>query len=301
LHQEVINITKRLKEKFIDKSHDANEITLFMCGGSEHDQDKFRRDVGAELGRISSKSKYNYSVYYPEDMFTELVHGHQRRDLLSLENLLGDSVHCVVILLQSPGTFTELGAFSNHRKLKNKLIVVIDPKYRLSSSFVSRGPVRHLQTRTRSKVLYSSMDYDNLEVLARELVESARYIAKHSAPIHDLSNAVSSYVFYLSLIYIFDPIRKETIFSILRSLVKGKKKFDIVGTVAETVINGLINERKAACISGSLSITPKGIDNLVYNSNTWARSDFTSHSLTSMRLEALNLMLRKKYSRIWAE
>jgi len=54
-------------------------------------------------------------------MFIEFILGHQKQDLLTLENLLADSVNTVVILLQSPGTFTELGAFTNYEKLTEML------------------------------------------------------------------------------------------------------------------------------------------------------------------------------------
>ena len=297
MNPKIIDTARKLKVQFLDELQSSNEISLFLCGGSGAQETEFRREVGRQISQMPSK--YMYSIYYPEDMFIELILGHQKQDLLSLENLLADSVHCVVILLQSPGTFTELGAFTNYHKLSDKLVVVIDPRYSRSRSFISMGPVRYLQTKTKSKVLYSRMDHSNLSVLAKQVAEAARDIAKHSSPISDLSNPISSYRFHLSLIYVFDPIPKDSVFGILRVLATDEQDLAIT---AETVINSLINERKVASVSGKLSTTSKGIDSLIYDNKTKRRSQATLSLLSELRLEALNLTLRKSYnSRVWAE
>ena len=107
-----------LKEYFESELQSADEIPIFLCGGSSSEHKRLRAKLGKQISHIISK--YTYSVHYPEDMFIELIAGHHGKDLLTLENVLANSVHCVVILLQSPGTFAELGAFSNHNELCNK-------------------------------------------------------------------------------------------------------------------------------------------------------------------------------------
>ncbi|MCD6180268.1 MAG: retron St85 family effector protein [Bacteroidales bacterium] len=274
-----------------------NEISIFLCGGSGPEKEKFRRKVGEKISGMLSK--YKYTVYYPEDIFIELILGHQKQDLLTLENLLANSVNAVVVLLQSPGTFTELGAFANYEKLNDKLIVINDPRFTRRKSFINLGPIRYLETKTQSKVVFSSMDSSNLYKLVKQIADSARDVAKHSSPIRDLSNPISAYRFYLALIYIFDPIPKDAILTISRALaISGEK---IVVTAAETVINSLINERKVSLSSGNLSTTSKGIDNLIYGNETRKKARMISSFLTKLRLEALNLTLRRNYQRIWGE
>lgn len=296
LNPKIIDIAYKLKVQFLDELPSSDEISLFLCGGSRVEEKKFRRQLGKQISDI--RSKYMYSVYYPEDMFIELILGHQRQDLLSLENLLANGVHCVVILLQSPGTFTELGAFSNYKKLSNKLVVVIDPRHKGKRSFISLGPVRYLESKTQSKVLYSHMHHSNLEALTKDLSEAIRSIARHSQPVNDLSNPILSYRFYLALIYVFDQIRKDLLFDVLRGLGISQQDIEVS---AETVINSLINERKVAFVSGKLSVTPSGIDSLIYDNKTKRRARATLSLLSELRLEALNLTLRKSYYRMWAE
>lgn len=299
MHNKIIEIVKRLNTQFLDKSQNLNEISIFLCGGSGKEE-KFRRKVGE---KISSKlSNYKYSVYYPEDMFTELILGHQKQDLLTLENLLADSASAVVILLKSPGTFTELGAFTNYKKLSNKLIVVIDPKFTRKKSFINLGPVRFLRTKTKSEVLFMPMDNISLSKLVERIIETARDVAKHSLPVRNLTNPIFAYKFYLALIYIFEPISKNAILAISRLLaINEEKNINTVATVAKIVINSLIHKRRVSLSSEKLSTTSKGANDLIYDSNTKKRSHLILEFLTELRLEALNLIHRRDYGRIWGE
>lgn len=297
MHSKIIEIANKLNKQFLNKSQNLNEISIFLCGGSGKEEEKFRREVGEKISRRTSN--YKYSVYYPEDMFIELILGYQKQDLLTLENLLADSASAVVILLQSPGTFTELGAFTNYKKLSNKLIVIIDPRFARKKSFIYLGPVRFLRTKTKSKVLFIPMNNSNLNKLVERITETTRDIAKHSLPIKDLTNPIFAYKFYLALIYIFEPIPKNAILTISRLLDTNEER-NIV-TVAEIVINSLINERRVSLISKKLSTTSKGADYLIYSSNTKKRAHLVLEFLTELRLEALNLIYRKNYRRIWGE
>ena len=297
MHSKIIKIVNELNKQFLDKSQNLNEISIFLCGGSGKEEEKFRREVGEKISK--RPSPYKYYVYYPEDMFIELILGYQKQDLLTLENLLADSASSIVILLQSPGTFTELGAFTNYKKLSNKLIVIIDPKYTRKKSFINLGPVRFLKTKTKSKVLSMPMNNSNLNKLVEQITETTRDMDKHSLQTRDLTNPIFAYRFYLALIYIFEPIPKNAVIAISRLLATNKERK--IATVAEIVINGLINERRVFLSSKNLSTTSKGADDLIYGSNTKKRAHLILEFLTELRLEALNLIHRKNYRRIWGE
>lgn len=292
MNQKVLEIARNLKLVFLDPERSSQDISLFLCGGSSPDQEKLRKEVGTQISNLASK--YNYPVYYPEDLFVEQILGHGRQDLLSLENLLATSVHCVVILLQSPGTFAELGAFTNYAGLIDKLIVVIDPKYKLKPSFISMGPVRYLKSKTRSIVLYSKLETSNAGVIARQIAEVARRIAKYSTPVVSLSNPLSSYEFHLSLAYVFDPIPIRSLYATVASLAADEDK-DTAATAAQIVVGTLISERKVSSMSGELSITPKGAQSLISSNRTKRQAHLNLSFLSRQRLEALNLTLRKDY------
>lgn len=298
MNKRVVQIADVLRKHFLESFLKRNDVSLFLCGGASASDAFFRRSLGDSIAK--TKSKYRYSVFYPEDMFVELILGHQRQDLLTLENLLAESVSSVVILVQSPGTFAELGAFSNHPRLKNKLVVVIDPRYqKKSQSFINTGPIRHLKRETSSQIIYLKMRENNLAELTKKVVAAAREVGVLHPPTIDLTNPIACYEFYLALIYTFDPMPRFALFSLAKILQPDSEPAVI--TAAETVVNGLINQRDALLLSGDLKISDKGIKTLLSGSITDKRLATLRTMLYDLRIDALSVMLRKKQKGVWGE
>jgi hypothetical protein len=66
------------------------------------------------------------------------------KDLMAFEKDLGYLTDAVVVFLEGPGSFAELGAFSQIPSLASKLLVVIASEHHRDDSFISLGPVRGL-------------------------------------------------------------------------------------------------------------------------------------------------------------
>ena len=292
----VIDIGSRLRTHFLEERA-PNDISVFLCGGAGPNEDALRRRLGDTIASL--KSKYSYAVFYPEDMFLELILGHQKQDLLSLENLLAQSVSAVTILLHSPGTFTELGAFANHRALRDKLIVVMDPRYKNKPSFINIGPIRYLNKKTSSHVLYQPMVPTNMDLLAKGISKAARDIGAKHPPHRDLANPVASYEFYLALLYVLDPMPRVAVPAVARTMET--KKPDLAATAAETVSNGLINNGDALLLSGRLTVSPKGVHRLLAAYGTERRRAALRSLLSELRILALNSMLRRRFKSFWGE
>ncbi len=290
MNPKLLELIETLKAKSLAGVGAGNVLSIFLCGGSDPGSTALRRSVGDYLARI--RSHYRYSVHYPEDMFIELILGHQRQDLLQLENLLGGSVNAVAILLHSPGTFAELGAFANHEKIRDKLIVVVDPRYKMTKSFINLGPIRMLKTRTRSKILYVPMDEGSVAEIAKQMASAVRDMAKHSAPSADLSNPITCYEFYLAMIYVLDPMDEREIEQVVRLFGGPDRERSM--TVAQTVLNSLINERKVMRNGRMLATTGKGAEILLYSGRTRKAALETVQFLSGLRLKALNLTLRRR-------
>lgn len=296
MNKMAITIARELKERILGVEEDSS-VSIFLCGGAGKDQDEVRRDLGAAIRAL--QSRYRYSVYYPESMFIEVALGHKRLDMLTLENLLAQSVSVVVILLQSPGTFTELGAFSNHHILKQKLVVVVDPKYKNAKSFINEGPLRHLQKETTSRILYLDICKSNLDVLVKDVSEAARAIAGKYPPTRDLSNPIICYELYLAMLYVFDPMPRIAFAEIAGVLHPDNVR--IAQAAAETVANGLINNGHALLVSRNVSISSRGVERLFSWPGSVRRCEFVKKLLFSQRVLALNAMLRKRYKKFWGE
>jgi len=295
LDRALVQLTQELYDYLRRQYVTSEEISVFLCGGSDPVDVKLRSEIGLKLEK--RKSKYRYVVYFAEDMFSELIYGHQRWDLLTLENLLAQGVLSVVILLQSPGTFTELGAFSNHPQLRDKLILVVDPKFHRSKSFINHGPLRYLQTQTKSKVLWENMRPETAEDLTDAIGNALRHMAKHSQQYMNLTNPISSCRFFLSLVYVFDPIRRQFILDFSKAIAE-KTQLDLVDASVKTAINFLIRKR---LLTGSdiLSISDSGIQELIHENTTRSRARIFARYLSELRIRALNLTLRKGGQKTW--
>lgn len=296
MNSKILIIADELRQHFLGPSA-ASNISIFLCGGAERAQGEFRRKLGAAIGAL--KSKYRYSIYYPEDMFVELVLGHQKHDLLTLENQLADSVSAIAILLQGAGTIAELGAFSNHPKLKDKLVVIVEPRHRKSPSFINNGPIRYLHKETSSKILYSDMIDSSMDYLVKSVSEASRKIAETHPHNRDLTNPIVCYEFYLALLYVLDPIPRYAFQKIAVELEPSFPDSAIIG--AETVVNGLINNGDALLVSRYVKISPKGIKTLYTGAGSSRRLEILKEILSSKRIFALNTMLRKRYKGFWGE
>jgi hypothetical protein len=61
---------------------------------------------------------------------------------LQMEEALADLADSLVIVVESPGAFAELGAFSLVDRLRRKLLLILDNEYEEDQSFINTGPVR---------------------------------------------------------------------------------------------------------------------------------------------------------------
>lgn len=85
-------------------------------------------------------------------------------DLLAFEQDLGYLTDAVIVFLEGPGSFAELGAFSQITTLASKLIVVIASEHHQDDSFISLGPIRQLQEKyTNSICVIPSTKTEELE------------------------------------------------------------------------------------------------------------------------------------------
>jgi hypothetical protein len=106
---------------------------LFLCGG----KDSIPRDRIAEYIR---KQRPDTNVFYAEKVWSAIA----KLDLsaLEMEENLASLSDIVIIVVESPGTFAELGAFSSSPQLRKKLLPILESKYQHAQSFLETGPVR---------------------------------------------------------------------------------------------------------------------------------------------------------------
>jgi hypothetical protein len=107
---------------------------VFLCGKANS---KNRKVLHGQISAIHSE----YSVVYAEDVWNALraIPG---LNALKMEEIVAALSDAVVIFVESPGTFAELGAFSMVPDLRSKMLVVLESRFEFAESFINTGPVR---------------------------------------------------------------------------------------------------------------------------------------------------------------
>lgn len=265
------------------------KITVFLCGAGR----EVEGSVRAEYERALTEDwfSYRYEVFRPEDLFEELLVGPGHQDLLSLENILADSVDAVLLVVESIGAIAELGSFASSDRLRKKLIVVVDKQYRKSKSFINYGPIRLMQDRKEGAVRY--IDFANPEETFSSIRRLLEKMKKSTEKSRGVRNAVQAHHFVKSCIYLLEPIPRDS----LISLVKTASGFDdnvavALTTSAMTLLakRGEVDVRSDGCRLTQMG--SKGFMGLI--SDRHAAYTYNLKIMDSIRIAILNASLRGK-------
>jgi hypothetical protein len=150
-------------------------------------------------------------VFYAEQVWEQIA-SRANRSALKMESDLAALADLVIIIVESPGTFAELGAFSLSDELRKKVLPVIDQRYRNEESFIATGPVRWIDSDSR----YSPTIYVPLSRIleAADQVEDriSRISRSHTTKISDISKSARHLLFFLcDLICVIHPASVEMV------------------------------------------------------------------------------------------
>ena len=177
---------------------------IFLCGGAGRKS----RDA---LRNYLHKHAPDLGIFYAEKVWEHIAEFGER-DALQMEAELASLADLVVIIVESPGTFTELGAFSLSPPLRKKLLTIVDERYRDESSFISNGPLRWIDNESD----FRPTIYVDLSVVldAIEQIEEriGRIPKSHSVKISDLAASPKHLLFFLcDLLAVIFPATIEMI------------------------------------------------------------------------------------------
>ncbi|TDY76990.1 UNVERIFIED_ORG: hypothetical protein C7429_110148 [Pantoea allii] len=266
-----------------------SKLSVFLCGGDVANHQSWRHQFAQFLAKAT-----NVDVFYPEDLFDDLLAGQGQHSLLSLENILAEAVDVIILFPESPGSFTELGAFSNNENLRKKLICIQDSKFKSKRSFINYGPIRLLRKSNSTSVIRCSsnelkelcecslLDVKKLP-LYRELMKSIRKIINESKVSKDIGNILYAERFLLPCIYLLDSVTYRVLCELA---FKAIKQDDILSKIiVRSAISRLINERKILQMSEGYQVTALGAE--------YVREVFDRKTLDRLRLEIMNFENRR--------
>lgn len=236
-------------------------IDLFLCGAASTKEKTSYRDI--IRGKLEDNA--NLSILYPEDMFMEMLN-RKKYDLLTLEKFLASNSDIILIVCESPGSFTELGAFVNNNETLEKVVVLLQTKYKNAKSFIRQGPVEYVRMKNKNNIIYFNNNIDEaVEKIKKYLRNRFWYLGyKRKEPkLKDLNLISGQYYFIILLLYFYQELNVKTLVAILKDLYKMKyniEEFDIIysSAIKRLFKEGLIKKEESAGKVIQYKLTDKG-------------------------------------------
>lgn len=259
---ENLDIVNEIYNKIFCNIQHGN-IDLFLCGAASTKEKNSYRDII----RSKLEDNANLSILYPEDMFMEMLN-RKKYDLLTLEKFLANNSDVILIVCESPGSFTELGAFVNNSETLEKVVVLLQTKYKNAKSFIRQGPVEYVRMKNKNNIIYFNNNIDEaVEKIKKYLRNRFWYLGyKRKEPqLKDLNLISGQYYFIILLLYFYQELNVKNLVMVLKNLYKKKydiEEFDIIysSAIKRLFKEGLIKKEDSNGKVIKYKLTDKGYD-----------------------------------------
>ena len=215
-------------------------IDLFLCGAASTKEKISYRDTLRE----KLEHNVNLSILYPEDMFMEMLN-RKKYDLLTLEKFLANNSDVILIVCESPGSFTELGAFVNNSETLEKVVVLLQTKYKNAKSFIRQGPVEYVKMKNKNNVIYFNNNINEaVEKVKKYLRNRFWYMnyKREKPKIKDLNLISGQFYFIILLLYFYQKLSVKILVTVLKELYKKKYNIDEFDIIYSSAIKRLFKE-----------------------------------------------------------
>ena len=184
---------------------------VFLCGAAE----SRARD---RLKDYLIRYRPGCRVFYAESAWTTIVEHDTNANALDVEDRLASLADVVAVIVESPGTLAELGAFAMSPSLRRKLLLLLDARYRTELSFVALGPVKWVDNESDfAPSLWVCQD--RILQSVQQIEQRLDRVPKSTRRIKDLTSSPKHLLFFLSdLVTIFGPVSVNQVGSLLSLL-----------------------------------------------------------------------------------
>ena len=238
-------------------------IDLFLCGGASTKEEKSVRDQIKD----SLVSNPKLSILYPEDLFAEMQ-SRKKYDLLTLEKFLANNSDVILIVCESPGSYTELGAFVNNYETFGKVVVLVKTKFKNSKSFIMQGPVAYVKSQNKNNVIFYNNDIneavENINKYFR-ITFGIGTSRKKKVLRKDIDLITGQYTFIALLLYFFRKIAIKDLSMYMKKLYSSKgfaiENEDLIyaSAVRRLFKDGLIKKEETCDNNKLYLLTDKGL------------------------------------------
>lgn len=154
---------------------------------------------------LAGKKKNKVLCIIAEALYSE------SHDLLTFEEVLADLSDDIVIVVESAGTFCELGAFSSGERYIDKLIIINEDKDDHKDSFITKGPIKKIQKYNSNNVIYhAGKEYIDKNLSFKHTIKALSEKPVKITPNNAFNNLDPKMLMYelTCLIELFQPIEE---------------------------------------------------------------------------------------------
>jgi hypothetical protein len=266
------------------------KTTIFLCGSGKRNGASIRDKIGIELQNVWNA--YRYDVFYPEDLFEEVLAGPRSINLLKLENLLADSVDLILLIPESPGSISELGAFVNIPKFVSKIVCVQDVKYRREKSFINQGPIKLLRERKKDQIVYVDYNYLNPEDV-RKIQSSISKNRQDAEKKVGISNIIQAENFIVICIYLLESAERQNLIQAVGYAVETDEH--TATAIATAAIAQLAKNQMIIKTPSGYCLTKLGIQHFLdFGRRGKSKYNYDLKMMDKIRIDLLTWQYRKK-------
>ncbi len=209
---------------------------IFLCGAAQSS----RRDRLAQY--LKKQWAEDVLVFYADDVWP-VIAGRPGLNALQMERELASLSDLVLIVVESAGTFAELGAFSLSDPLRRKLLPLVDVKYRNDPSFINTGPIKWIDDDS----LFGPtiwVDHNSILTAVPEIDDRmSRLPPRTSARVLDLAASPKHLVFFIcDVVSVFGPCPTKHVEFYVQQTLQSAPSVDTSSLVALAKAMGLICE-----------------------------------------------------------
>lgn len=209
---------------------------VFLCGKAFSDENNYYDSNRGIIDKYLKSKSDDIYIVLSEKLWEENFNSNI--DLLTFEEFLAEVSDWIILFVESPGTFCELGAFTYADNLfSDKLVIIIDEKYKNDKSFIITGPVAKAQKDganiiyaqlsgtglLSSSILRNTIDAKSKDFASKNFRNNKRYPNQNQLKI-----SLNSFIIeLLELIRIVQPVSRNDLLDIYKK-VKSFTSFKFV-------------------------------------------------------------------------
>lgn len=145
---------------------------VLVCGGRVPPLKTSPKDPDPEVASLRHAltiATTRFEIFRPEEI-QDWQSDATFKNLVSFERELAGICSLIVLILESPGSLAELGAFSQLTELASKTIVICSDRFDNDTSFINLGILRFLRTNNPSSVKSYPWDVRSPDTITNEVV-----------------------------------------------------------------------------------------------------------------------------------